>query len=55
MLFQFLGENKACVDVYPSGVVAVILRKGEMDEFRELEMQDARLILSLLKDAGVSS
>ncbi len=53
-LFEFLGEKKACVDVYPSGVVAVIIRKGDVDEFYELDMHDSRLILSLLKDAGVS-
>ena len=53
-LFEFLGEKKACVDVYPSGVVAVIIRKGDIDELYELDMHDSRLILSLLKDAGVS-
>ncbi|MEI7451410.1 MAG: hypothetical protein WCJ75_17510 [Desulfomonile sp.] len=52
-LIQFLGAAKACVDVYPNGDVIVIVEKGENDEYYSLKTEDALLVASILKNAGV--
>ena len=52
-LLQFLGSNKACVDVYPAGDVVVLIRKAGVDNIYELALKDVNIAVRLLKDAGV--
>lgn len=52
-LFQFLNRSKACIDLYPSGEMAVVIRKSDIDEIHELRFEDAFRMIELLKDAGV--
>ena len=55
VLFQFLGKNRACVDLYPSGELIVLLRNGNQDEIHELEYADTDRMIKLLKNAGTTS
>jgi hypothetical protein len=50
-LMQFNGEVVACVDVYPSGEIVVLIERGEVDELYELGPDDLDLIASLLNPA----
>ncbi len=52
-LIQFLGAVNACVDVYPNGDVVVIVEKGDIDEYYSLKVDDAMLVTSILRNAGV--
>lgn len=55
ILFQFLGKTRACIDLYPSGELIVLVRKVNRDEIHELEYADTDRAIKLLQDAGVTS
>ena len=55
ILFQFLGNINACIDLYPSGELIVLIRKINRDEVHELEYTDSDRAIKLLQDAGVVS
>jgi hypothetical protein len=55
ILFQFLGKNRACIDLYPSGELIVLVRKTDRDEIHELEFADSDRAIQLLHDAGIAS
>ena len=55
ILFQFLGKNRACIDLYPSGELIVLVRKTNRDEIHELEFADSDRAIKLLQDAVVTS
>ncbi len=54
VLLQFLGRKQAFLDIYPSGAVALIVRKGDVDELHELEFSDTARILEILREEEVS-
>lgn len=54
-LFQFLGSNRACVDIYPSGTIVVIIKTLIGEDLYELGIEDTDFILTLLKDARVKA
>jgi hypothetical protein len=55
ILFQFLGKTRACIDLYPTGELIVLVRKTNRDEIHELEYADSDRAIKLLQDAGVNS
>jgi hypothetical protein len=55
ILFQFLGETRACVDLYPSGELIVLIRKSGRDEIHELDFSDSDRAIQLLQDASLVS
>jgi hypothetical protein len=55
ILFQFLGETKACIDLYPNGDLIVVTRQPGRDEIHELRYGDSDRVIKLLQDAGVNS
>lgn len=50
-LFQF-EEERIFVDIFPSGIVAVIVESNGIDELYDLEYSDFLFIVSLLKSAS---
>ncbi|MDB6154769.1 MAG: hypothetical protein JWL90_3222 [Chthoniobacteraceae bacterium] len=53
-LMQYLSKTHACVDVYPSGEVILIIRKNDVDSVYDMRITELKQIATLLKDAGVS-
>ena len=53
ILLQFLRQRTACVDVYPSGDVVVIVRNGETDNIYELACHELKEIAGLLKNGRI--
>ena len=49
VLFQFLSEPQACVDIYPNGKAIVIIRGQDITEVNELSVADAEQIIRLLR------
>jgi hypothetical protein len=50
VLLQYLSGRKACVDVYPTGEIIVIVKQDGINNVFELDVSDLPQILNLVRD-----
>lgn len=54
-LIQFLGEQSACVDLYPSGEMVVLIRSEGREDVHDLLLKDTNRMIQLLQDGILNS
>jgi hypothetical protein len=53
VLHEFEGEIGACVEVYPTGEIIVVIKNGDLRDLYEFTEADAGLIKGIFRHAGL--
>jgi len=50
-MFEFLDDCEACVEVYPTREIVLVVKRGPVLDLYELTTSEVNLIVPILKDA----
>ncbi len=53
VIYEFKGDPGACVEVYPTGEIVVVIKNGELRDLYEFTQADAGLIKGIFRHAGL--